>query len=285
MLLKLADACFDVQGIPREWRRHVPDRFLGRVAPARDAALPVHRLSVAIEKLGHLAPTSNVVDFTAITRIVPTERGIDYVSVCCEGTMVVDSDRLHLQLVCHPRGYEWCASIIENALRVMVAYAVMQQGGFMVHSACVVSEGRAQLLVGHSGAGKSTCSRMAIEHGLDVISDDINVVLPAGSGAWKVVPVPFTGSGEAPPVSLPAAEEVSLERILELNQSRDNRISAVSPASAVASLYSCLPFINGDELRSGTFLGALTSLVRDVPFGRMDFRRDSGFLGLLRRAS
>ncbi|MBT8062727.1 MAG: hypothetical protein KJO85_08575, partial [Gammaproteobacteria bacterium] len=232
-----------------------------------------------------LVPTGPVVDFTDYTRIHAMPHGVAYSSVCCEGLLRFDNGHVNLDLVCHSEGYRWCASIMENALRVMMAYIVMQEGGFMVHSACVVDGANASLLIGHSGAGKSTCSQLALNNGLCVISDDINVILPGGSGNWKVVPVPFNGSGETPPVRLPDMAEVPLAGIYELRQSREHRASLVSGASSVAKIYSCLPFINLDEMNADKVIDKLAVLVSEVPFMRLDFRRDPGFIKVLRKAS
>jgi hypothetical protein len=126
---------------------------------------------------------------------------------------------------------------------------------------------------------------MAVNHGRCVISDDINVILPAEPGQWKVVTVPFNGSAEAPPIRLPDTQEVELAGIFELNQSHQNCLGKVTPASAAAKLFTRLPFINTDERRSGLVMNNLAQLLTDVPFNILEFDRSSLFLDQLRKAS
>ncbi|HYH46069.1 MAG TPA: hypothetical protein VEG34_10305, partial [Thermoanaerobaculia bacterium] len=69
--------------------------------------------------------------------------------------------------------------IFENFCRVLVAYRLHELGGAVIHGAAVVDGGEALLFAGPSGAGKSTVSRMALERGLALLSDDLNALLPA----------------------------------------------------------------------------------------------------------
>ncbi|MFZ1574591.1 MAG: hypothetical protein WAT36_05020, partial [Chromatiaceae bacterium] len=68
----------------------------------------------------------------------------------------------------------------------------------MPHSAAFARAGRAHVVFGHSGAGKSTSSRLALNAGWEVLSDDINALLP-NPGGWRVEKLPFAGDlGQTP---------------------------------------------------------------------------------------
>ncbi|MCU0788543.1 MAG: hypothetical protein MUC91_10205, partial [Verrucomicrobia bacterium] len=82
--------------------------------------------------------------------------------------------------------------VLENFLRILLAHRVLGFGGMLLHSAGLVVGGRALLFVGRSNAGKTTLSRKADAAGARVLSDDINLVLPAADG-YAVHSVPFTG--------------------------------------------------------------------------------------------
>ena len=82
--------------------------------------------------------------------------------------------------------------ILENFLRVVLAYRLAQSGGVLLHSAAVVKHGDAHLFIGRSGAGKSTLSRLGLAAGLDVLSDDMNALVPEGGRYWAEK-LPFAG--------------------------------------------------------------------------------------------
>lgn len=79
---------------------------------------------------------------------------------------------------------------LANALRVTVAFAALERGALLLHSAAVDRGGRAVLVLGRSGAGKSTFAGLAAELGDEVLSDELNLL-------WPHVPaveqVPFAG--------------------------------------------------------------------------------------------
>ena len=89
-------------------------------------------------------------------------------------------------------------SDFQNFLRVFVAYRLTAMGGMLLHSAGVVSDGRAYLFPGRSGDGKSTFSRLSLGHGKTVLSDDLNA-LTWHEGRPFLEKVPFTGDlGRSP---------------------------------------------------------------------------------------
>jgi len=82
--------------------------------------------------------------------------------------------------------------VFENFLRVLVAYRLTRSGGVLLHSGAFARAGRAQVVFGRSGAGKSTSSRLALGAGWEVLSDDMNALLRDGHG-WRVERLPFAG--------------------------------------------------------------------------------------------
>ena len=77
---------------------------------------------------------------------------------------------------------EMFESAFANIFRVVVAYGVVAGGGALLHSAAVAEGDLAQLFVGVSGSGKSTISRLALESGRAVLSDDLNALWPDRGG-------------------------------------------------------------------------------------------------------
>jgi hypothetical protein len=160
--------------------------------------------------------------------------------------------------------------ILENFLRFVLAYRVLQAGGILLHSAAVVKHGFANLFFGRSGAGKSTISRMGLKLGLDVLSDDMNAIMPGGDG-YFAEKLPF--AGDLGQTATPKGR-YPLHGIYRLVQSPDNQVEALSPAVAVAALVACAPFVNADPHRAAQLAGNLERLVSQVLVRQLRFNTD-----------
>jgi len=153
----------------------------------------------------------------------------------------------------HEDGGERFPGVFENFLRVLVAYRLLELGGVVLHSAGLVKDGAAFLLLGRSGAGKTTAARLGMARGAEVLSDDLNALVVdgssggAGDGAGCVVlKLPFTGDlGERRALRPPAP----LGGLLRIVQDRDDALAPLSRAETLACLLACAPFVNVDPHR------------------------------------
>ena len=106
--------------------------------------------------------------------------------------------------------------IFENFFRVLAAYRVQELGGAILHCAGIVRDGRAYLFLGRSGAGKTTVSRLSLAAGLEVLSDDLNVLWPlAPSGPPPAPPGPLAPPdlSLAPPTPAPAPLRLAVRQL------------------------------------------------------------------------
>lgn len=185
----------------------------------------------------------------------------------------------------HPRlgGALWATSedpgrfhgMAENFLRVLVAHAVLLEGGVLLHSAAVVEERRARLFVGHSGAGKSTVAGLALASGRKVVSDDLNVVLPSADG-FALTGSPFHGDvGDRHEGFYP------LRGIFRLEKGGIDEVRPMGEAEAVASLVASSPFVNHSPYLHDALWSNVTRLARTVPTEVLTFRREGTFWELL----
>ena len=177
---------------------------------------------------------------------------------------------------CEAAGEEW-TSVCENTLRVLTAYRLLELGGAMIHSAGISGEGEGYLLLGPSGAGKTTASRLCLEEGATVLSDDLNALVREGDGV-RMVKLPFTGDlGDR--AGAPAT--VPLRALLRLAKGPE-RLRPLSRAEALAGLVAAAPFVNRDPWRREALLDALQPLAAAVPAWELTFPRGARLWSILK---
>lgn len=157
---------------------------------------------------------------------------------------------------------------IDAVLRIVHTLVLARQGGFLLHSASAIRNGKAFLFAGVSEAGKTTISRLAPED-VTLLTDEISYVRKR-DGGYVAFGTPFTGElaklGEN--VSAP------ISTLYLLAKGKENRIDPVSPAEAARSLLSNLLFFaKDDELVQAVFHSAF-EFVNRVPVERLTFVPD-----------
>ncbi|MGP0018014.1 MAG: hypothetical protein ACLPHP_05565 [Candidatus Sulfotelmatobacter sp.] len=163
---------------------------------------------------------------------------------------------------------------IDAVLRIVHTLVLARQGGFLLHSASAIRNGKAFLFAGVSEAGKTTISRLAPPDAT-LLTDEISYVRKQDAhehnAGYVAYGTPFTGElaklGEN--VSAPVAA------LYLLAKGAENRIDPISPAEAARSLLANLLFFAEDEeLVQATFHSAFEFVSR-VPVSRLTFVPDA----------
>ncbi len=170
--------------------------------------------------------------------------------------------------------------VFENYLRTAAAYAALRRQGLFLHSAGVVVSDKAWLFLGRSGAGKTTLSRLAMEEGAAVLSDDANILRPDARGCYRAGPVPF--AGELGDVNREARQDYPVAGLFWLEQSDRSACLDMSPALQWARVMACCPVVNVDPHRGGALLSVLEKLLRQLPMRVLRFRKDQGFTAIVK---
>jgi hypothetical protein len=158
---------------------------------------------------------------------------------------------------------------IDAVLRIVHTLVLAKQGGFLLHSASAVRNGKAFLFAGVSEAGKTTISRLAPPD-VTLLTDEISYVRKRGEG-YVAFGTPFAGElaklGEN--ISAP------ISHLYLLAKGGENRIDPVAPGEAARSLLANLLFFAEDEeLVQSTFHSAFEFVSR-VPVSRLTFVPDA----------
>jgi hypothetical protein len=174
---------------------------------------------------------------------------------------------------------------IDAVLRIVHTLVLAQEGGFLMHAASAIRNGKAFLFAGVSGAGKTTISRLAPSDAT-LLTDEISYVRKdvrkdmlqhARDDARKqghsyvAYGTPFTGElaklGEN--VSAP------ISALYLLAKGPENRIDPVAPGEAVRELLANILFFAEDqELVQRAFHAACEFMSR-VPVSRLTFVPDT----------
>ncbi len=155
---------------------------------------------------------------------------------------------------------------------LLIMHRLTQENAIELHGCGIVcADGVGNLFVGHSGAGKSTTTRLWTAHQrVDVLSDDrIIVRREKAGGRMHMYGTPWHGEEMyASPASAP------LRRIFVLEHGHANVVTRLTPNQAVAELFarSFVPFYRHEYVESA--LGFLQEVVAAVPCYRYAFEPD-----------
>lgn len=162
------------------------------------------------------------------------------------------------------------ARAVENVLRLVVAYALLEGGGALFHGACVLDGGSAVLFPGVSGAGKTTTSGLSAAEGRTVLSDDIVGVLP-GVGGYHVVALPFGSEFRFPG---PRHARFPLRALCRLEKGEATEVTSLKRTAALSLALASTPYVNQDPRRVDRLFAVLDSLTSTIPLRTLCFPRE-----------
>jgi len=159
--------------------------------------------------------------------------------------------------------------------QILLTRLLADRRGLLVHSAAAILGGKGLLFVGHSGAGKTTTTRL-IQERAEILCDDRNIVRCMDDGfrvfgTWS--------HGESPRVS---AADAPLTAVLFLRQSKENRLTRLTDGRQILQrLLPCVVrgFADGDWWAKT--LDVAARLAREVSCYEMEFDKSGGIVPLL----
>jgi hypothetical protein len=171
----------------------------------------------------------------------------------------------------------WFAGAFENLFRIVASYRLFEQGGLVLHSAALVDDGRGFLFCGRSGAGKTTLCGLARELEIEVLSDELNAVVPTESG-YALCAMPFAGDFGGLPI--PGAP-YPLRGLMGLEHTPEPRLRGCSKAEAVSRIVASCPYINADPQLTDALVRRARDLNSQVPLRILSFAKTTSFWRVL----
>ena len=164
---------------------------------------------------------------------------------------------------------------IDSVLRIVHTLILAQEGGFLLHSAGAIRNGRSFLFSGVSGVGKTTISRMAPPD-VTLLTDEVSYIRRVDAG-YHACGTPFAGElarvGEN--CSAPIAS------LFFLNQGPENKIEFMAKSEATQRLMRNILFFAEDSGLVENVFHSACEFVERVPVQRLTFTPDSRVWGLI----
>jgi len=165
---------------------------------------------------------------------------------------------------------------IDSVLRILHTLILAKEGGFLVHAASAVRDGRAFLFAGASGAGKTTISRLAPADA-KLLTDEISYVRRL-EDHYYAFGTPFAGElarvGEN--------QSAPMAALFLLEKGSDNRIEEISKVAAVRMLLSNILFFAEDQDLVAKVFRAACEFADRVPIRRLIFVPDARVWEMIR---
>jgi hypothetical protein len=174
---------------------------------------------------------------------------------------------------------------LDSVLRILHSLILARRGGFLLHAASAICDGRAFLFSGVSGAGKTTMTRIATPN-VTLLTDEISYVRPdavrdgrPGAASYRAFGTPFAGE------LAKAGENTSapIAALFFLEKGPDNRIDEMSSAEAVRRLMRNILFFAEDPNLVEELLATACAFVASLPIRRLTFYPDSQVWERVRR--
>ena len=158
-----------------------------------------------------------------------------------------------------------------SSAMIMYALSTAGSGTLLLHASVVMNRGYGYIFLGRSGAGKSTHSRLWLEHisGSSLVNDDNPILKLFANGTVRVYGSPWSGKTNCyRNISVLAGAFVSIRQSGQNEISRQNGIQAFASLCSSVSGLAVLPEI------SENIYDSAASVVSSMPFFSLDCRPD-----------
>jgi hypothetical protein len=154
------------------------------------------------------------------------------------------------------------------------SYIVYKNWGLLLHSSCVIENGKAHIFAGHSGAGKSTAAGLSYPR--ELLSDEATLV-KITSNQITVFNSPFRSE-----LAVTGTEKCTpLASIHLLYQAQHNARIPLAKSTGLLQLMDKVFYWAHDPEETGRILGFMQELANAVPIYELYFQKNHTFWELI----
>lgn len=157
---------------------------------------------------------------------------------------------------------------LDSVLRITHSLILAEEGGFLLHAASAIRNGRAFLFSGVSGAGKTTIASLAPAD-VKLLTDEVSYVR-CSDGEYLAYGTPFSGELARSGENLSA----TIDTLYFLVQGPENRIEVVSPLDSARMLLRNILFFGDDRELVRKVFDAAVQFVSTVNVAKLVFTPD-----------
>ncbi|MDQ8737923.1 hypothetical protein [Paenibacillus sp. LHD-38] len=154
------------------------------------------------------------------------------------------------------------------------SFIVHRNWGLLIHSSCVIEEGRAHVFMGHSGAGKSTAAKLSYPRKL--LSDEATI-LKISEESITVFNSPFRSELQ----STDHQENCPLASMQLLEQSRSNKRLMLKKSEALLQITDKVFFWSYRAEEPAKIFRLLKLVVNEIPVYELHFQKNNIFWELI----
>ena len=198
------------------------------------------------------------------------ENTLHYRSYMEQGYVNLETGQGCLQM--NPKSY------VENFLRVAYAWLCLRHDALLLHASGMIrhSDQLGYVFFGHSGAGKTTTTRLS-ETTASILSDDL-IIIRTNEHGCTLHGVPFRGVYGDPPR---ANQQAPLKGIFRLNQADEHKLERLPRSIGVAELAGSAPFVNNKPVVIEHLMMVCGTIADKVDLLRLHFKKDNQFWNVI----
>lgn len=266
--LDIAGVAVEMRGLPETLAATMLTRYGPWIGPPTGAGRPL-RVDVVGAPVDYFVhpPLGNA---SEVYRVLTAFDGAVFRATSYRLAWWFDVGRGRGQVVLAQGEFDPAHRAMENFLRSAVAWIAMERGGFLLHGAGIVRDGRCRLFYGPSGAGKSTLAASSRDG--RVLSDDLTLVLTTPTGL-VAAGSPFRGTYTGGELVEGTFEVAGLYRL----RKDGSTFVRAGDAACFADLLGNLPWVVDHLPRHAHLIDRVRRLVERTPFAYLHFVKDEDF--------
>ncbi len=179
----------------------------------------------------------------------------------------IDVSKKYACILIGPAGHPLA---IDSIFRIATSFVAIEKGGFLLHSAAIISKGKAYIFAGVSGSGKSTIAKLSMDT-KDVLTDEMTLIEKNADG-YNVWGTPFWGE-----LQMSRNAYAPLETVFILSQADYNAIVKLNTSIFIMEFMRVILFFGESYENYNTIINQVISFKDKVSIKELKFLPNESF--------